>query len=79
MNDAAYLQNLRSEYLANRRVTCAHKGWSAEWFDRQVRENIRANPDPADWVAGARALFNISVPCRRCNTTRCPDGCCCGC
>lgn len=79
MNDAAYIKSLRAEYLAFRKATVVDNKWSNEWFDRQVRENIRANPEPWDWVAGARALHNVSVPCKYCKTKRCPDGCCCGC
>lgn len=81
MNNADATKILRAQYIANRKavLTRGVKKMTSEDFDAAVARNIPRNPTPQDWVIGSQVMYNMNTPCSRCNQTRCPDGCCCGC
>jgi hypothetical protein len=71
---------LRQNYVAMRRQYVL--ATSKFDFDARVKAYMaksKLSNDPYNYIYTAQVIVNVSVPCKECGVTRCPDGCCCGC
>ena len=80
----AKLMTMRAEYVSLKKEYKAHTGKSdfdslAKALADRMAASKNAKLSPVDWVYAARVIWNTTVPCKACGSTRCPDGCCCSC